>query len=167
MMLTLQCEWCGATVMRTECVFLRNGPHVFCGRKCSSERRQQHKTDSQKRAAKADYDREYRAQNLRRIRRKKKAYFQRTYDPAKAAVERKKNMPRHVEYCRSPEYRKWKHRYDVKYNAKRAYGDFGESFILLKKIENEVGKRMSDYEIRLQQGTLNKRQTRTKQLQRS
>jgi hypothetical protein len=36
---------------------------------------------------------------------KKRAYFERTYDPRKAAVERKKRMHLHVAYCREPRYK--------------------------------------------------------------
>lgn len=47
--------------------------------------------------AKAEYDRQYRKKNRARIKANKAAYFQRTYDPVKAAKERKKNMAAHKE----------------------------------------------------------------------
>jgi hypothetical protein len=59
-------------------------------------------------AAKAAYDKLYRAKNFKRIQANHAAYFQRTYDPAEAAKTRKLRMPRHVEYCRQPRYRRYK-----------------------------------------------------------
>jgi hypothetical protein len=73
-------------------------------------------------------------------------------------------MRRHVEYCRQPEYRKQKRAYDERRRAELQFGEFAESFLLLKTIDSEVAKRASDYEIRLQQGTLNKKQKREKEL---
>lgn len=150
--------------MRRKVLFIRSGPHSFCDRTCSGLNRRQHKSDNEKRAAKSAYDRIYRKKNRREIKRKKREHFQRTYDPIKAAIERKKNMARHVEYCRRPEYRKKKHGYDIGYNARRRYGPFAEVAIVLRKVEAEVEKRMSKYDIRIQQGTLNKAQTRKKAL---
>lgn len=161
-MIQLQCETCGAQFERQLTQYKRTGPHAYCDRECAGIGRRKGKTQAQKRSEKAAYDKEYRAVNITEIKLRKSEYFQKTYDPEKARVERKKRMPKHVEYCRRPEYRKWKNAYDIKYNAKRAFGDFGEAAILLKEIETEVASRMSDYEIRLQQGTLNKAQTRKK-----
>lgn len=160
----LRCEWCGETVHRTESNFIKTGPHVFCNKKCFGLSRRKGKTVTEKKADKAAYDHLYRAKNLRRIKKRKKVYFQKTYDPKKARIERKKNMPRHVAYCQQPAYRTWKRRYDEKHRARKQFGDFSESAMLLKKLESEIGKRMSDYEIRLQQGTLNKCQKRKKAL---
>ena len=72
---------------------------------------------AQKVAEKRLYDMAYRAKNLERIKAGKRAYFQRTYDPREAAVERKKRMHLHVAYCRQPRYKAWKREYDRKYRA--------------------------------------------------
>ena len=82
--------------------------------------------------AKAEYDRKYRARNRKRLKAEKAAYFQRTYDPAKAAVERKKRMSKHVEYCRQPEYKAWKKKYDKKRRLAR-FGDFKEAYAVLAR----------------------------------
>lgn len=126
--------------------------------------RRRGKTIEQKKAEKAAYDVEYRRRNVALLKAKKAAYFQRTYDPVKAAADRKLRMPRHVEYCRHPRYKKWKRNYDRGYRAKKYFGPFAEAHVLLIDIEKEVAKRASDYEIRLQQGTLNKRQNRARAL---
>jgi hypothetical protein len=87
--------------------------------------------------AKAAYDREYRKKNRERLRVEKAAYFQRTYDPVKAAKERKKNMHRHVEYCRQPEYRVWKKGYD-RQRKLSGFGGFAEAFELLEALRKEI-----------------------------
>jgi hypothetical protein len=77
------------------------------------------------------------------LRIKKAAYFQKTYDPVKAAIERKKRMPRHVEYCRSPEYRAKKREYDRARKLSR-FGEFSEAFEALEQLQKEIRKQMPD-----------------------
>lgn len=160
----LQCGWCGAHFQRRLVLFLRDGPNAYCDRKCSAFGRRKGKTKAQFRTEKKAYDVAYRAKHLRRIKRRKKAYFKRTYDPVKAAIKRKARMPKHVEYCRQPEYRKKKLIYDIGYRAKKEFGSFDESALIVELIQFEVDKRMTNYQIRLQQGTLNKMQNRKKAL---
>lgn len=160
----LRCEWCGAPVVRLLASWKKTGPHAFCDRKCFSANRVIERTVAQKKADKAAYDREYRVKNRRRIKRRKAEHFQRTYDPEKAAIDRQKRMPRHIEYCRQPEYRKWKKKYDSGYRAKKHFGEFADCAELLAKLEKTVAARMTDYEIRLNQGTLNKIQKRKRAL---
>ena len=107
------------------------------------------------------YDMAYRKKNRAMLKAKKAAYFQRTYDPAKAAVERKKRMPLHVAYCRQPRYKAWKRQYDRNYRA-REYGPFADAYLLIVNLNREIKGRMSNYEIRSQNETLNKRQSRTR-----
>ncbi len=84
------------------------GALLYCNRLCAGRGRRKGKSKEQCVAEKRLYDIAYRAKNRAMLKVKKAAYFQRTYDPAKAAVERKKRMPRHVEYCRQPRYKAWK-----------------------------------------------------------
>ena len=93
--------------------------------------------------AKAEYDRKYRKKNRARIKAEKAAYFQRTYDPVNAAKERKKKMPAHVEYCRQPEYKAWKKKYDKKRRSFK-FGDFAEAHAVLLKLIKEIHKQMPD-----------------------
>ncbi len=94
---------------------------------------------------------------------KKSAYFQRTYDPEKARVERQARMPRHVEYCRQPGYRKKKRKYDMKRRA-LVYGPFADCHQVLLGLERELEKRASKYERMAAKGVLNKCQTRKRAL---
>ena len=92
---------------------------------------------------KAAYDQEYRKNNYERIKARNAAYFQRTYDPVQAAIERKKRIPQHVEYCRQPAYRAWKKDYDEQRRASR-YGDFGEAWQILKLLKAEIKRQEPD-----------------------
>ena len=109
---------------------------------------------------KAEYDAKRRIELADHIKTQKAAYFQRTYDPDKARVERKERAAQHAEYCRQPEYRKWKSQYDRKHRANKYFGEFAEASLLLNDIEREINSRASRYEIYLQNGILNKIQQR-------
>ena len=103
-----------------------------------------------KKQRKAAYDREYRKKNRAMLKAKKAAWFQRTYDPVKAAKDRKKTMPKHVEYCRQPEYKAWKKKYDKQRRSKK-YGEFAEAHALLVELLKEINKQMPDREQRYAQ----------------
>jgi hypothetical protein len=90
---------------------------LYCGMRCSGLGRRKYKTVTQKKEEKRLYDIAYRANNRDMLKRRKAAYFQRTYDPAKAAIHRSTRMQYHVEYCRRPEYRAKKKIYDRQYLA--------------------------------------------------
>lgn len=92
---------------------------------------------------KAAYDRKYRAKNRERIRALKAAYFQRTYDPVKAAKERKKRMPQHIEYCRQPKYKAYKRKYDAERRSAR-FGAFAEAHKALLALVKEIRRQMPD-----------------------
>lgn len=141
---------------------LKTGALVYCGRTCAGLSRRQWVSKDQRKAEKRAYDMEYRRKNRALLKAKKAAYFQRTYDPAKAAIERKAKMPRHVEYCRRPEYKVKKQAYDQQ-RRDSAYGPLAEAARLAINLKREINERMSDYEIRIQNQTLNKKQTRDRQ----
>lgn len=92
---------------------------------------------------KADYDREYRRKNAKRLKAKKAAYFQATYDPIAAAIKRKKRMPYHVEYCRQPKYREYKKSYDRKKRESK-FGAFAEAYKVLRMLQAEIKRQMPD-----------------------
>lgn len=144
----------------------KKGLKLYCGRKCSGIGRRVKKTKKQKIKEKSEYDRLYRENNKEILAQKKIEYFKKTYDPKKAAIERKKNMKRHVNYCRRREYREWKKQYDQKFRAQKIYGPLWESFILLMNIEEEVLSRASKYDIYQLNGTLNKRLQRRREYER-
>lgn len=160
----LRCAWCGAKFRRRTILFLRDGPTAYCGRKCSGIARRKYKSVKERKSDKREYDILYRKKNFRGIKARKREYFQRTYDPTKAAIYRKRTMPRHVEYCRQPKYRQYKSKYDLKRRNTLNFGPFADCALILRKVESAVAKRMSKYEIRLQQGTLCKTQKRKRKL---
>lgn len=127
----------------------RIGAPMYCNRKCAGlGRRKAPKSKKQRVAEKAAYDAEYRRRNRALLKAKKHAYFERTYDPVKAAAERKKNMPRHVEYCRQPAYRAKKHAYDVRRYHEESYGPLADASLLLRDLVFNINERTTDYETR-------------------
>lgn len=155
----IRCAHCGkeadkhtGTVNRSTAA----GRPLYCSRECAGLAKRKFKTVEQRKAEKSAYDAKRRVELADKIKAEKRAYHLRTYDPAKAAVKRKARMPRHVEYCRRPEYRAWKREYDKQYRAEKEYGEFAECFLLAMEIRDECLSRMSDYEIRLEKGTMNK-----------
>ncbi len=138
------------------------GAPIFCDRRCAGLARRKHKTKAQRVDEKRLYDAEYCKRNPTMLKAKKAAYFRRTYDPVKAAKERKKRMPRHVAYCRRPEYKRWKSAYDLRYRA-RQFGEFAEVYLLLGDVTREVNSRISDYDTRDLNDTINKSQRRRRE----
>ena len=65
-------------------------------------------------------------------------------------------MPKHVEYCRRPEYRASKREYDRKHRAQQDFGPFAEAALILGDLDAEIATRASRYEIYSANGTLNK-----------
>lgn len=157
------CAHCGKRIDKPtgEITRARNaGLHLYCGRRCSGLGRRKHIPRSVLRLKKKLYDAEYRKKNLALLKAKKHAHHLRTYDPIKAAIERKKKMPRHVEYCRRPEYKRWKSKYDRRYRAVRNYGPFAEVAMLTTDLNREIKGRMTTYDIKRQNDTTNKVQFR-------
>lgn len=115
--------------------------HVYCGRRCFGLARRVPKRERV--AAKAKYDREYRAKNAARLKAEKAAYYQRTRDPEKERKIRKANMARHVAYCRKPAYRAKKVEYDKRRRADQ-FGLFGEAWLVLLGLEREIRKQLPD-----------------------
>lgn len=166
----IECAYCGTLVFKPAGGVNRSrriGAPVFCGRECSGLARRSDKTDEQKRAEKKEYDAARRIALADQIKAAKREYHKRTYDPVKAAIDRKKRIPRHIEYCRQPQYRAWKRDYDRRYRAEKEYGEYGECFMLMQDIRAECLRQMSDYEIRVTKGTINKRQQRKRDYERS
>ena len=170
----VKCDYCGKEFERLVAEVNRSrrlGVKLFCNNKCFGLNRRANKTIEQKKAEKAIYDKEYRAKNYGMLKNKKKAYYDSIKDDQeykeKCCIYRKKNMPRHIEYCRRPEYRAKKKIYDREYKAKKFYGDFWESHILTMDIRGECLNQMSDYDIRISKGTLTKTQKRRRKYEKA
>lgn len=135
------------------------GLKLFCSQTCFGLSKRKNYTEDDKKKIKSDYDKEYREKNRERLKKEKHEWFKKNYDPVQAAIYRKKRMPYHVEYCRSPQYRVWKREYDQKHVAQKRYGEFWESAILLRKLEGEYNQQ----EVREINNLHNKTQKRKRQ----
>lgn len=140
----------------------------YCSRPCSHEGRRFHRTDAEKKEIKRLYDIEFRRKNRERLKAEKAEYFKKVYaaNPEKFQIERKKRKKAHKEYlktyCARPEWKTHKKSYDQEFRAKKLFGPLWESAILTIELNNEVKRRMSNYEIRLKNGTLNKAMQRSR-----
>ena len=164
------CHQCGAAFKRAAGCVNRSiaiGAPVYCGRKCSGiSRRKPKPTDVEAKAAKAEYDRQYRAANLERIKAGKLDWYRANHAEilARMTEKRKDKMPYHLEYCRQPAYREKKSKYDLHRRAVKQFGEFSEAFLILQDVEKEISQRASRYEIYSQNGTLNKALRRRRSL---
>lgn len=139
------------------------GAPRYCSKKCSGLARRYNKTREQRISEKSEYDRQYREKNRELIKQKKHEHFIKTYDPTQAALDRKKTMPRHIEYCRRPEYKANKITYDMEFRAKKLYGENWESAILIQQINKKLVEMADKAELRTIQGTNNKSKKRKRQ----
>lgn len=165
---SVTCAFCGAAITKRRSEVNRAnkaGRLLFCGRVCSGMNRRVEKDAATKKAEKAAYDRQYREKNLALLKEKKAAWFKATYDPVKAAQERKARMARHVEYCRRPEYREKKKEYDRRHRAKE-YGEFAEAYMATMDVYREVNARMPRTELYATKGTQNKTLNRRRDYER-
>lgn len=138
------CEYCAKVFNKSTGNYNRAkklGLKLYCNKTCAGLGRRIERSDEEKREIKSNYDKQYRALNIDHKKKTAKEYFKRTYDPAKAAIHRKTRMPYHVEYCRKPEYKAKKKKYDQLHRAKINYGEFWESALLMQKIEKEIDDR--------------------------
>ena len=169
MKISYECERCGAKAEQESGAVnraRRKGAPLYCNRTCAGLARRCNKTTATRRAEKAAYDREYREKNSAMLKAKKAAHFKATYDPATAAIQRKKTMPRHVAYCRRPEYREYKQEYDRQHRAKKEYGDYAEAYMATMAIIREVNDRMPRSDLYRNRGTQNKTQNRRRDYER-
>lgn len=166
MKVTVKCNQCGKDVCKESGHVNRarkNGNKLFCGKVCFGLSRRKNQTKAQLVERKRLYDAEYRHKNREKLKAKKADYFQRTYDPEKARIERKKNMDRHIKYCQRPEYVTWKKEYDKQRRAKKGFGDFWEAKLLLQDIDEIL--KPHRYEIMIENGTFCKAQRRKRECQ--
>lgn len=156
----IRCAACGVVAFRAlrdvNRAEKRHAP-LYCSKACSDIARRGTCDKSEKVAAKAAYDAAYRAKNRAMLKAKKAAYYAATADREKERIKRQARMPQHVEYCRRPEYRKWKADYDRKYIARKQFGAFGEAAIILNQLETEILTRATRYEIYVANGIVNKK----------
>ncbi len=156
----IKCPHCGKKVEKNVGYVNRAkklGVPIFCSRVSHRV----NKTAKQKKEEKRLYDLQYREKNLEKLKEQKKQFFKIDYaaNPEKYRKIRKKRYPKHLEYLRTPEYKEWKAEYDVKYLAKKYFGIYWESAIILKELEEHLLTIRPDG-IKFQMGITNKTQKR-------
>ena len=143
------CAQCGADGEKDSSAYnrsIRIGAPIYCNRECAGiARRTDTRTPEQKRADKRAYDIAYREANREKLRRKHADYYAKVGPMIrdKEAETRRRKMPQHVEYCRQPQYRAKKHRYDVE-RVSSKYADYAEAHRLLVELEREIRRQMPD-----------------------
>ncbi len=145
----------------------RIGTPLYCGATCAGIARRQGKSIAQRKAEKAVYDTAYRETNFARLKSEKAAWLKRTYDAEKNKVRVKLRMPQHLEYCRRPEYREQKSRYDRAYRMQKHYGQWWQASMILLDLQAEIASRITRYEIAQQNGLLNKSTNRRREYDRT
>lgn len=148
----------------------KKGLPMYCSRECGGLARRKDNPVSPRnanwKALKSAYDADYRIKNKERLKAEKAVYYQATANREKEREYRKKNMPRHVEYCRQPEYRAKKSLYDKDHRNRKFYGEFAEAAALLHQLQVEIRTRIDKYEIYALNGTLNKKLQRRREYER-
>lgn len=165
----IECAQCGKKHLRHNGHINRSraiGAPLYCGKECAGLGRRDTRTIAEKKLAKRLYDMEYRKNNREMLKAKKQAYHKETYDPEEWRIKRKARMHLHVEYCRRPEYKAWKKKYDRNHLAKLRAGEFWESQVLLLQIEEELDAKMSRYDRSIEKGNYNKSQFRRRDYER-
>lgn len=141
--------------------------NIYCGRACSGVARRKGRSADEIREAKRQYDARRRVELADEIREAKRAYHLRTYDPEAARAVRAERKPQRLEYCRRPEYRAWKAKYDQRRLAEKQYGDFAAAVLVLRELQVEILSRATRYEIDYQNGKLNKSTRRKREYEKA
>jgi hypothetical protein len=155
----IQCEYCGKDIEKTTGHVNRAkklGMGLFCNKSCWGLSRRDNKTEQQKKEEKAKYDRLYRIKNNEKIKNRNKKYNSSPAGRAMQKRNREKFKEYHLEYCRKPEYKKYKKKYDQLYRAKKYYGEYYEAAITLIKLKELIPMRETKQELNL----INKSQKR-------
>ena len=124
------------------------GLRIFCGKACASEARCSERTEADRKAAQAEYDRARRAeQGDRLLAEKRSAYFRDHKRSLAKQAERRKD-PAYVakmrayqrEWCRRPAYRAAKKAGDRARRAAIEFGDteLAEAFVALCELEESL-----------------------------
>lgn len=141
--------------------------HVFCSLMCSGKFRAIGKDEIKKRHAeylknKMANDPIFREKRLNR----KRQYYQERKIEIEKKMKMKRTTPEYkaerAKYLASEKYKKYKQKYDRIHRCKKKYGEFWESASILIDMENEIKNKMSKYEIRLINGTINKALNRSR-----
>lgn len=159
----VNCDYCGNEIDKMPGHVNRArkmGMKLFCGRVCFGLDRRSGKSIEQKKEEKRRYDIERVKDPVIWMYRRFQALAYNS-SPAGRKMQkrnREKFKQHHLEYCRTPEYRAYKRDYDQVYVAKTKYGEYWESYLTVKEIQKIT--QPEKYQIRIENGTLNKSQKR-------
>lgn len=135
----------------------------FCNKVCFGLSIRKNRTVKEKKEIKRLYDIEYRAKNRERLIREKREYYQANHarflamgTAKRRTREYKAKMREYLATYWTPELKALKKDYDRKWRARKTFGPLWEIHYLTVLLNQEVKGRMSNYEIRLQNKTLNK-----------
>lgn len=165
-LINIECSHCGKTIKKSIGHINRAkkiGLKLFCNKRCFGLSRRSNETIKERKFIKAIYDQLLTLSmteedgELELL--QKMVYFQMDYaaNPEKYRKERRRKQASHNEYCRQPEYKKWKKEYDEKYRAKKSFGAYWEAAILLKNLDNEIDYRESKRQNKLYHKSTTKR----------
>jgi len=160
MKIDIICEQCGQSFKKERAHVNRArklGFRLFCDRNCAGLARRVERSVEEKKEMKRLYDIEYRKDN-QILKLKKAEYYKSPSGRAVQKRNRARRKDKHLEYIRTDAYKKWKHEYDQKYQAKKNFGEFWESKLILKQIEKEIEPEI--YKVKIERGTYNKSQKR-------
>lgn len=132
----ITCARCGAVAQRQAGHVNRSvrlGRPLYCTQECAGLARR--KSEEEKKARLAEYDRAYRQAN--RDRRRQLANDWNRRNPEKGKQARAARVPYHVEYCRRPEYKEYKRQADIRIRM-APYGEFGEAYRILLELEKHI-----------------------------
>lgn len=142
-----KCHYCGKSFKIDSGDYnraVKGGYNVYCSREHSGFGRRANRSQEEEKLIKYFYDRFiFLADET--LKQKKSESFKRDYaaNPEKYRKERQRRMKSHVEYCRQPNYKKYKKKYDQQYRAKKLYGQYWESSIALRQLADVVDNRLA------------------------
>jgi len=159
-----KCQHCGAKFEAKQSYINYGREPKWCHRRCFGLSRRKNRTVAERKELKRLYDIEYRNKNRARLLLEKKEWYRAAKERVKARMKLIRKTPAYkrkmkaylAEYWKRPGLKAEKKDYDRKFRAKKKFGAFWEAHYLTMLIKDEVRSRMSAYEIRLQNRTLNK-----------
>ena len=159
----IMCPQCGTLIYKPVSAVNRArniGAPLYCGKQCAGlARRKPCKTVEQKKEEKRLYDAQRRRVKAAELKIKHATYYRLHHDRVKEKAYRDAHKEEHNEYCRRPEYKRYKSGYDLRRRANE-YGEFAEAYMLTLDLNREIKSRSDNYEIRRQNHTGNKAQER-------
>lgn len=142
----VKCSYCSKKTEKSTGHYNRAtklGAKLYCSQKCFGLDRRADESIEDKRRIKYFYDAFLHLADPEKKRKAAADYFKKDYaaNPEKYKKWRRERQARHSEYCRQPEYKSYKHKYDVERHHKNMYGEFWEASILLNELEKNIDNR--------------------------